>query len=214
MKIKLSDQGSMLIRLYNENPNIKDILKVVEILRDGGVIIYPTDTIYGIGCDITKPKAVERVARIKNIKVEKAAFSFIFYDLSNITDYCKPIPNWVFKMMKKNLPGPFTFILNANNNIPKLFRSTKKSIGIRIPQNNIIREIVKELGNPILSTSVHDEDTIIEYTTDPELIHEKFGDLVDLVIDGGYGGNIPSTVIDCIGSEPVITRYGKGELID
>jgi len=200
--------------LYNENPNIKDILKVVEILRDGGVIIYPTDTIYGIGCDITKPKAVERVARIKNIKVEKAAFSFIFYDLSNITDYCKPIPNWVFKMMKKNLPGPFTFILNANNNIPKLFRSTKKSIGIRIPQNNIIREIVKELGNPILSTSVHDEDTIIEYTTDPELIHEKFGDLVDLVIDGGYGGNIPSTVIDCIGSEPVITRYGKGELID
>jgi tRNA threonylcarbamoyl adenosine modification protein (Sua5/YciO/YrdC/YwlC family) len=196
----------MLIRLYDENPNLKDVLKVVEILRDGGVIIYPTDTIYGIGCDITKPKAVERVARIKNVKPEKADFSFIFYDLSNISDYCKPIPNGIFKLMKKNLPGPFTFILSANSNIPKLFRSTKKSIGIRIPQNNIIREIVKELGNPILSTSVHDEDTIIEYTTDPELIHEKYGDLVDLVIDGGFGGNIPSTVIDCIGNEPVITR--------
>ena len=204
----------MLIRLYDENPNPKDLLKVVEILRDGGVIIFPTDTIYGIGCDITKPKAIERVARIKNVKPEKAALSFIFYDLSNISDYCKPISNNIFKLMKKNLPGPFTFILNANSNIPKLFRSTRKSIGIRIPQNNIIREIVKELGNPILSTSVKDEDTIIEYTTDPELIHEKFGDLVDLVIDGGFGGNIPSTVIDCIGNEPVITRQGKGELIE
>jgi len=204
----------MLIRLYDENTNLKDILRVVEILRDGGVIIYPTDTIYGIGCDITKPKAVERIARIKNVKPEKADFSFIFYDLSNISDYCKPIPNGIFKLMKKNLPGPFTFIMNANSNIPKLFRSTKKSIGIRVPQNNIIREIVKELGNPILSTSVRDNDSILEYTTDPELIHEKYGDLVDLVIDGGVGGNIPSTVIDCIGNEPVITRKGKGELID
>jgi tRNA threonylcarbamoyl adenosine modification protein (Sua5/YciO/YrdC/YwlC family) len=204
----------MLIRLYDENTNLKDILKVVEILRDGGVIIYPTDTIYGIGCDITKPKAVERVARIKNVKPEKADFSFIFYDLSNISDYCKPIPNGIFKLMKKNLPGPFTFIMNANSNIPKLFRSTKKSIGIRVPDNNIIREIVKELGNPILSTSVRDEDAIIEYTTDPELIHEKYGDLVDLVIDGGFGGNIASTVIDCIGSEAIITRHGKGELIE
>ena len=204
----------MLIRLYDENPNERDILKVVEILRDGGVIIFPTDTIYGIGCDITKPKAIERVARIKNVKPEKAALSFIFYDLSNISDYCKPISNSIFKLMKKNLPGPFTFILNANSNIPKLFRSTKKSIGIRVPQNNIIREIVRELGNPILSTSVKDDDTIIEYTTDPELIHEKFGDLVDLVIDGGFGGNIPSTIIDCIGSEPVITRQGKGELVE
>ena len=204
----------MLIRLYDENPNPRDLLKVVEILRDGGVIIFPTDTIYGIGCDITNPKAIERVARIKNVKPEKAALSFIFYDLSNISDYCKPISNSIFKLMKKNLPGPFTFILNANSNIPKLFRSTRKSIGIRIPQNNIIREIVKELGNPILSTSVKDDDTIIEYTTDPELIHEKFGDLVDLVIDGGFGGNIPSTIIDCVGNEPVITRQGKGELID
>jgi len=204
----------MIIRLYDENTNLKDLLKVVEILHDGGVIIYPTDTIYGIGCDITKPKAVERVARIKNVKPEKADFSFIFYDLSNISDYCKPIPNSIFKLMKKNLPGPFTFILNANSNIPKLFRSTKKSIGIRVPHNNIIREIVRELGNPILSTSVRDEDSIVEYTTDPELIHEKYGDLVDLVIDGGFGGNIPSTVIDCIGNEAIITRIGKGELID
>ena len=204
----------MLVRLYDENPNPRDLLKIVEILRDGGVIIFPTDTIYGIGCDITKPKAIERVARIKNVRPEKAALSFIFYDLSNISDYCKPISNSIFKLMKKNLPGPFTFILNANSNIPKLFRSTKKSIGIRIPQNNIIREIVKELGNPILSTSVKDDDTILEYSTDPELIHEKFGDLVDLVIDGGFGGNIPSTIIDCIGNEPIITRQGKGELVD
>jgi tRNA threonylcarbamoyl adenosine modification protein (Sua5/YciO/YrdC/YwlC family) len=204
----------MLIKLYTENPNAKDVQKVVDILRNGGVVIFPTDTIYGIGCDITKAKAIERVARIKNVKPEKADFSFLFYDLSNISDYCKPISNGIFKLMKKNLPGPFTFILNANSNIPKLFRSTKKSIGIRVPQNNIIREIVRELGNPILSTSVRDEDTILEYTTDPELIHEKFGDLVDCVIDGGFGGNIPSTVIDCIGSEPVITRLGKGELIE
>ena len=204
----------MIIRLYDENTNLKDLLKVVEILRSGGVIIYPTDTIYGIGCDITKPKAVERVARIKNVKPEKADFSFIFYDLSNISDYCKPITNSIFKLMKKNLPGPFTFILNANSNIPRLFRSTKKSIGIRVPQNNIIREIVRELGNPILSTSVRDGDAIVEYTTDPELIHEKYGDLVDLVIDGGFGGNIPSTVVDCLGNEPIITRLGKGELID
>ena len=205
----------MIIRLYDENTNLKDLLKVVEILRSGGVIIYPTDTIYGIGCDITKPKAVERVARIKNVKPEKADFSFIFYDLSNISDYCKPIPNSIFKLMKKNLPGPFTFILNANSNIPRLFRSTKKSIGIRVPQNNIIREIVRELGNPILSTSVRDGDAaIIEYTTDPELIHEKYGDLVDLVIDGGFGGNVASTVVDCLGNEPIVTRIGKGELID
>ena len=204
----------MLIRLYDENPNPRDLLKIVEILQDGGVIIFPTDTIYGIGCDITKPKAIERVARIKNVKPEKAALSFIFYDLSNISDYCKPISNSIFKLMKKNLPGPFTFILNANSNIPKLFRSTKRSIGIRIPDNNIIREIVKELGNPILSTSVKDDDTILEYTTDPELIHEKFGELVDLVIDGGFGGNIPSTIVDCIGNDPVITRQGQGELVD
>jgi tRNA threonylcarbamoyl adenosine modification protein (Sua5/YciO/YrdC/YwlC family) len=204
----------MLLRLYDDNTNQKELLKVVELLRNGGVVVLPTDTIYGICCDITKPKAIERIAKIKNVKPEKAPFSFIFYDLSNISDYCRPISNNIFKLMKKNLPGPFTFILSANNQIPKLFRSTKSSIGIRIPGNKLIREIVKELGHPILSTSVHDEDDILEYTTDPELIHEKFGDLIDLVVDGGFGGNIPSTVVDCIGNEPLITRYGKGDLIE
>jgi len=204
----------MLIRLYNENPKFNDILKAVEILRNGGVIIYPTDTIYGIGCDITKPKAVERVARIKNIRPDKPDCSFIFYDLSQISDYCKPIPNSIFKILKKNLPGPFTFVLNANSNIPKLFKNSKKSIGIRIPDNNIIREIVKELGNPIMSTSVHDDDEITEYITDPELIHEKYVDQVDLVIDGGYGDNRPSTVLDCTTGEPMLLRIGKGVLKD
>lgn len=204
----------MLVRLYEENPKLSYILRIVEILRNDGVIVFPTDTIYGIGCDITKPKAVERVARIKNIKPEKANFSFLFYDLSHISDYCKPIPNSIFKLMKKNLPGPFTFILNANSNIPKIFRSSKKSIGIRVPDNSIIREIIRELGNPILSTSVRDDDQIIEYTTDPELIHEKFGEQVDLVIDGGFGGNKPSTVLDCTSGEPVLIREGKGILID
>lgn len=202
----------MLIRLYNENPKMKDILKAVDILRNGGVIIYPTDTIYGIGCDITKPKAVERVARIKNTRPDKPDCSAIFYDLSHISDYCKPIPNPIFKLIKKNLPGPFTFILNANSNVPKLFKNSKKSIGIRVPDNNIIREIVKELGNPILSTSVHDDDEISEYITDPELIHEKYGHLVDLVINGGYGDNIPSTVLDCTSGEPTLIRIGKGVL--
>lgn len=204
----------MLIRLYEENPKLSYILRIVEILRNDGVIIFPTDTIYGIGCDITNPKAVERVARIKNIKPEKADFSFLFYDLSHISDYCKPIPNSIFKLMKKNLPGPFTFILNANSNIPKIFRSSKKSIGIRVPDNSIIREIIRELGNPILSTSVRDADQIIEYTTDPELIHEKFGEQVDLVIDGGFGGNKPSTVLDCTSGEPILKREGKGILIE
>ncbi len=204
----------MLIRLYNENPKPSYVLKIVEILRNDGVIIFPTDTIYGIGCDITNPKAIERVARIKNIKPEKSDFSFLFYDLSHISDYCKPIPNPIFKLMKKNLPGPFTFILKANTNIPKIFRSSKKSIGIRVPDNNIIREIIRELGNPILTTSVHDDDQILEYTTDPELIHEKFGEKVDLVIDGGSGGNKPSTVLDCTSGEPVLIREGKGILVE
>ncbi|GET23858.1 L-threonylcarbamoyladenylate synthase [Prolixibacter sp. NT017] len=204
----------MLIRIYDENPNQKDILKVVEVLRNGGVIVYPTDTIYGIGCDITQPKAVERVARLKNLKPEKADFSFICHDLSHISDFSKPISNPVFKMMKKNLPGPFTFIIQANSQVPKMFKNRKKSVGVRVPDNNIIREIVRELGNPVMSTSVRDEDEILEYTTDPELIEEKFGDLVDLVIDGGYGDNTPSTVVDCTGDVPEIIRQGKGELIE
>jgi len=202
----------MIIKIYPENPNQREVQKAAEILRNGGVIIYPTDTVYGIGCSIDKPKAVQRVAQIRKINLDKANFSFIFYDLSHISDYTKHIPNDVFKMMKRNLPGPFTFILEANNNVPKIFKNHKKTVGIRIPDNSIIREIVKELGNPILSSSIHDEDDIIEYTTDPELIHEKYKDLVDAVIDGGFGDNEASTVVDCSKEEFEILREGKGIL--
>src|SRR5665811_896028 len=160
----------MLVKLFNENPNQREILKIVEVLRNGGLIIYPTDTVYGLGCDITNQKAVEKVARWKGVKIEKSNFSFICSDFSHLSDYTKPIPNHIFKLIKKNLPGPFTFILEANNNVPKYFKGKKKTVGIRIPDNNIIREIVSELGNPILSTSIRDEDLILEYTTDPELI--------------------------------------------
>ncbi len=200
----------MLIKLYEENPNQREIEKVLEVLQGGGIIIYPTDTVYGIGCDITNVKAVEKVANYKNVKVEKSNMSFICSDLSHLSDYAKPISNQVFKLLKRNLPGPFTFILEANSNVPKYFKGKKKTVGIRVPDNNIIREIVRQLGNPILSTSVYDEDSVIEYTTDPELIHEKFEDFADLVIDGGYGDNIPSTVIDCTSDVPVIVRQGKG----
>jgi tRNA threonylcarbamoyl adenosine modification protein (Sua5/YciO/YrdC/YwlC family) len=202
----------MLIRLYNENPNPRDIRRVVEVLRDGGIIIYPTDTVYGLGCDITHSKAVEKVARFKGTNIEKSNFSFICSDLSHISDYTKPISNTVFKLMKKNLPGPFTFILDANNNVPRYFKGKKKTVGIRVPDNNIIREIVYELGNPILSTSIRDEDEIVEYTTDPELIYEKYQDIADIVIDGGYGELVPSTVIDCTGDSIEIIREGKGVL--
>jgi tRNA threonylcarbamoyl adenosine modification protein (Sua5/YciO/YrdC/YwlC family) len=203
----------MLLRIYNENPNPRDIRKVVDILRDGGVIIYPTDTVYGMGCDITNQKAVEKVTKLKGIKIEKANFSFICSDLSHISDYTKPIPNSVFKLMKKNLPGPFTFILEANNNVPRYFKGKKKTVGIRVPDNNIIREIVYELGNPILSTSIYDEDEILEYTTDPELIYEKYQDFADIIIDGGYGELIPSTVVDCTKDELEVIREGKGKMI-
>lgn len=201
----------MLVKLFNENPNQREILKIVDVLRKGGLIIYPTDTVYGLGCDITNAKAVEKVARIKNVKVEKNNFSFICSDLSHISDFTKPISNSVFKLMKKNLPGPFTFILEANNNVPKYFKG-KKTVGIRVPDNNIIREIIRELGNPILSTSIHDEDEILEYSTDPELIHEKYQEIADIVVDGGYGEFIPSTVVDCTGDEITIIREGKGVL--
>ena len=202
----------MLLKIYNENPNPRDIRKVVEVLREGGIIIYPTDTVYGMGCDITNQKAVEKIAQFKGIKVEKANFSFICSDLSHIADYTKPISNTVFKLMKKNLPGPFTFILEASNSVPRYFKGKKKTVGIRVPDNNIIREIVYELGNPILSTSIRDEDKILEYTTDPELIYEKYQDIADIVIDGGYGELIPSTVIDCTSDSFQILRKGKGEL--
>src|ERR1035437_10782257 len=200
----------MIIKIYPENPNPKDILQVVNVLHNGGIIVYPTDTVYGLGCDITNAKAVEKIARYKNVSVEKSNFSFICSDLSNLSDYSKPVSNPVFKLLKRYLPGPFTFILNANNNVPKYFKGKKKTIGIRIPDNSIIIEIVRTLGNPIMSTSIHDEDEIIEYSTDPELIHEKFLDIADIVIDGGYGDNVPSTIIDCTDEIPVVVRQGKG----
>jgi tRNA threonylcarbamoyl adenosine modification protein (Sua5/YciO/YrdC/YwlC family) len=202
----------MLIKIYPENPNEKAIQQVVEVLRKGGIIIYPTDTVYGLGCDITNHKAIEAICKIRNVKPDKANFSFICYDLSHISDYIKPIDNTTFRVLKKALPGPFTFIFNASHNVPKLLSSNKKTVGIRVPDNNIARCIVKELGNPILSTSIHDADEIIEYSTDPELIYEKYQDLVDLVIDGGYGDNIASTVVDCTSGDFEIIREGKGEL--
>lgn len=201
----------MLIRIYEENPNEKTIEQVVEVLKKGGLIIYPTDTVYGLGCDITNHKAIEKICRIRGIKPEKANFSFICYDLSHIADYIKPIDTTVFRVLKKALPGPFTFILNANNNVPKLLSSNKKTVGIRVPDNNIARCIVKMLGNPILSTSIHDDDEIMEYSTDPELIHEKYEEQVDLIIDGGYGENIPSTVVDCTSGDFEVLRQGKGD---
>lgn len=200
----------MYIRLYNENPNPKQVREVCDVLREGGVIIYPTDTVYGIGCDIFKPKAVERIARIKGIKAEKANFSFIVPDFSNLSDFTRPLDNRVFKLMKSHLPGPFTFILPASNKVPRILENRKKSVGIRIPDNPIILEIVRELGHPILTTSIHDVDHIVEYTTDPEIIYENFQDQIDLLVDGGYGGNIPSTIIDCTGEDPIIVRQGLG----
>lgn len=200
----------MLVKIYPENPNPKEIKLVVDVLKNGGIIVYPTDTVYGLGCDITNARAVEKVARYKNVKVEKSNFSFICIDLSQLADFSKPISNQVFKLLKKYLPGPFTFILNANSNVPKYFKGKKRTVGVRIPESPIILEIVRQLGNPIMSTSIHDEDEILEYSTDPELIHEKFKDISDLVIDGGFGHNIPSTIVDCTEDVPVVIRQGKG----
>lgn len=200
----------MLLRIYPENPNAKYIQLVAGCLRSGGVVIYPTDTVYAIGCDIYQSKAVERVAQIKGIKAEKANFSLICQDLSHISDFTRPFSTSVYKVMKKALPGPFTFILNANNQVPRIFQSRKRTVGIRVPDNSIAREIVRELGNPIISTSVYDEDEILEYTTDPELIYEKYRDLVDVVIDGGYGQNVASTVLDGTSGVIELVREGLG----
>lgn len=197
-------------KIYKDNPDPRKIDKAVEILRNGGIIIYPTDTVYGLGCDITKTRALEKVAWLKNVKLAKANFSFICNDLSNLSEYVKQIDTSTYKILKRTLPGPFTFILKGNNNLPKAFKK-KKTVGIRIPDNSIIRTIVKELGNPIVSTSIYDEDDVIEYTTDPELIYEKWGDKVDLVIDGGYGGNVASTIVDLSDDEITIVREGKGD---
>lgn len=202
----------MLIKIYPENPNEKVIQQVVDVLKKGGIIIYPTDTVYGMGCDISNSKAIDKICKIRGIKPEKANFSFICYDLSHISDFTRQIDNETYRVIKKALPGPFTFIFNANKNVPKLLSSNKKTVGIRVPDNAIAREIVKMLGNPIISTSIHDDDEIIEYSTDPELIHEKYEDIVDLVIDGGYGDNEPSTIIDCSEGNFEILRQGKGDL--
>lgn len=202
----------MLVRVYEENPNPKSIEQAVDILKKGGVIIYPTDTVYGIGCDITNHKAIERVCKIRGLKPEKSNLSFICYDLTDISQYTKPFDTTVFRVLKKTLPGPFTFIFNASSQVPKLLSTKKKTVGIRIPNNNIVRDIVKELGNPIVTSSIRDEDDIIEYSTDPELIYEKYQELVDLVIDGGYGGNVASTIVDVTSGEFEVLREGKGDL--
>jgi len=204
-------KDDMLIKLYEQNPNQKEIDRVVSVLQDGGLIIYPTDTVYAIGCDALNVRAVEEICKMKDINPAKSNLSIICYDLSNISEYAK-VDNAIFKLMKKNLPGPFTFILNTTSSLPKIYKN-KKTVGIRIPDNNIIRELVRNLGNPILTTSVKDEDEVVEYTTDPELIYEKYQDKIDIVIDGGFGGIEGSTVVDCTGDEPEIIRQGKGELI-
>ena len=203
----------MLIRLYEENPSLKHIKQVVKVLKNGGLVIYPTDTVYGLGCDIRNHKAIEKLAKIKGLDSKKANFSFICKDLSQVAEYTTPISNHIFKIMKRNLPGPFTFILEANNKVPKLLKNRKKTLGVRVPNNNIILEIVSELGNPVLTTSIRDDDDIVEYTTDPELIHEKYADIVDLVVDGGYGNTEASTIVDCTGEDIEIIREGIGELI-
>jgi tRNA threonylcarbamoyl adenosine modification protein (Sua5/YciO/YrdC/YwlC family) len=202
---------AQFIKIYENNPNEVAIKKVVEVLKNGGLVIYPTDTVYGLGCDITNTKALERIAKIKGVKLEKANFSFVCSDLSHISDYIKQIDTATFKILKRALPGPYTFILPGNNNLPKEFKK-KTTVGIRVPDNAIALEIVRELGNPIVSTSIHDEDEVLEYSTDPELIFEKWQNLVDLVIDGGYGDNIGSTIIDLSEFEPVVIREGKGSL--
>ena len=202
---------SEFIKIYEDKPSEAAIKKVVEVLKNGGLVIYPTDTVYGLGCDITNSRALEKIAKIKGIKLEKANFSFVCSDLSNLSDYVKQIDTSTFKILKRALPGPYTFILPGNNDLPKEFRK-KKTVGIRVPDNNIAREIVKLLGNPIVSTSIHDEDEVIEYSTDPELIFEKWNNKVDLVIDGGYGDNVASTIIDLTGYEPEVIREGKGSL--
>lgn len=202
----------MFLKIYPENPSQRQIQMVVDCLSKGGVIIYPTDTVYGLGCDIFNLKAIERIASLKGIKRDKANFSFICYDLSHISDFTRPIPNNIFRLMKKCLPGPYTFILEANNKVPDILKSKKKTVGIRVPDNNIPREIVQLLGHPIITTSVHDDDELLNYFIEPELINQKYKNKVDIIIDGGHGDITPSTVIDCTSDEPIVIRQGKGNI--
>lgn len=202
----------MLVKIYPENPNEREIGRISDLLKDGALVIYPTDTVYAIGCDALNMKAVEKICRFKGINPQKVDLSIICYDLSNLSQYVK-VSDAHFKLMKKNLPGPFTFILPTHSNLPKIYKN-RKTVGIRVPDNNIIRALVHELGNPVLTTSVHDDDDVVEYSTDPELMAEKFAHLVDAVIDGGYGGLDPSTIVDCTGDEAEIVRQGKGVLVE
>lgn len=203
----------MLIRIYNDNPNSKYIRQIAELLESGGIIIYPTDTVYAMGCDIRATRSIEKIARFKDLNPRNPELSLIFHDMSQLSEYTIIHDNNIFKLLKRNLPGPFTFIVQANNQIPKLFKNKKKTVGIRIPDNNIVLELVRELGRPIVTTSIHDSDEVIEYTTDPELIYEKYRDFADAVIDGGYGNNEASTVVDCTGEEFEIVRQGLGILV-
>ncbi len=200
------------MKIYSDSPSHRNVQSVVKTFNEGGLVVFPTDTIYGLGCGIKHIKAVNRISRMKGIKKGEANFSLILNSLSMLSEFTKPFPNHIFRLIRKNLPGPFTFILEANSNIPKIFQSKKKTIGIRIPDNNILNAIIEELGSPIITTSIKDEDEIIEYTTDPELIYEKYENMVDIVIDGGYGDNEASTIVDCTSGEPVILRQGKGIL--
>lgn len=204
---------TMFIKLYKENPNPRHVKMILECLADGGIIIFPTDTVYGMGGDLRNQKVMERICQIKGIRKEKANFSIIFHDLSMLSDYTTPIGNDIFKMMKRNLPGAFTFILNANNNVPRIFQSKKKTIGIRIPDQPIVTNLVKEFGSPFMTTSIiDDEDEMGGYLTDPEEINERYKNKVDIIIDGGAGDNTPSTIVDCTDNEIIITRQGKGIL--
>lgn len=203
---------AIFFKLYEENPEQKKIDEILDVLRNGGVIIYPTDTVYAFGCSIMSRSAIDRLARLKGMKPGKERFSLIFNNLSQISEYAKNIHTPIFKVMKKALPGPFTFILHSSNKLPKLLHSTKKTLGVRVPNHNIPRTIIQQLGFPLITTSIRDEDEIIEYSTDPELIYEKFGNVVDAIIDGGYGNNIPSTIIDCTEGEFEILREGLGDI--
>ena len=202
----------MLIRIYNENPNARHIRQIIDLLEDGGIIIYPTDTVYAMGCDILATKSIEKIARLKGLNPKNPELSLIFHDMSQLSEYTIIRDNTIFKLLKRNLPGPFTFIVQANSQIPKLFKNKKKTVGIRIPDNNIVLELVRELGRPIITTSIHDPDEVIEYTTDPELIYEKYSDIADVIIDGGFGKNEASTIVDCTGEEIEIIRQGLGIL--
>lgn len=202
----------MYLEIHPDNPEPRKIAQAVEIIRKGGVVIFPTDTIYALGCDLNNTKAIEKVCRILGKKPERANLSLICADLSDMSSYSAPINSTVFRLMKHCLPGPYTFILRSSRLVPKLFQSNKKTVGIRVPDNNIIRSLLQQLGNPLVSSSVHSEDEIIEYLTDPQEIYEKFENQIDLMIDGGTGDNQASTIIDCVDGEPVLVREGKGEV--